>query len=315
MSLRVAAVIPNWNGAGRLERCLASLETQSRRFQQVVVVDNGSTDGSEKLAALQLPCNRGFAVAVNRGIDLAAGCDWIAILNNDVVLEPAWLERLLESQTGFHLVTGRTLQLGNPKLIDGAGDALSLGFAAVRLGHGAADGPEYWEPREVFGVCFAAALIHADVFQKVGLLEERFFAYLEDVEFCLRARLAGFNSWYAPEAIAYHEGSATSTSTNVAEWMTANQLLLAARYAGAEMGNNVEMVQLLWAARTILSGRGAAWLRGVRTALREWDGMRDAFPVNHGAVARILRESEKLIRDDHCADQLFWKFYFSNSAA
>src|SRR5579871_4592620 len=154
MSLRVAAVIPNWNGAGRLQRCLDSLAAQKFPFEQVVVVDNGSTDGSEELATIRLDRNYGFSAAVNRGITEAVGADWIAILNNDVVLSPRWLKSLLDdapAESG--MLTGRTLQMGNPKLLDGVGDALSLGMAAARLGYGDADGPRYAQPREVFGVC------------------------------------------------------------------------------------------------------------------------------------------------------------------
>jgi GT2 family glycosyltransferase len=314
MKWKVAAVIPNWNGKGRLERCLASLGAQNRRFDQVIVVDNGSTDGSADLAQVRLERNCGFAVAVNRGITAAAGVDWIAILNNDVVLHPDWLEALLDSPADYTILTGRTLQAGNPNLLDGAGDALSLGLAAARLGHGASDGPPYDTPRPVFGVCFAAALIHADVFRRVGVLEERFFAYLEDAEFCLRANLGGFRAWYDPAAVAWHEGSASSggeLSPNVVQWMTAHQLLLAARYAGGEMWPRVAWTQMLWAARMLLRGRAQPWLRGVADGLRQWSEMRDAFPVDRAAVIPLLREAEQLIRRDGCGKNLFWRFYCS----
>ncbi len=311
---KVTAVIPNWNGAGCLRRCLESVAEQSRRFDQVIVVDNGSTDGSADLAQVRLDHNRGFAAAVNRGITAAAGADWIAVLNNDVVLHPRWLEILLESPGDYTMLTGRTLQMRNPRLLDGAGDALSLGLAAARLGHGASEGPPYDAPRRVFGVCFAAALIHGDVFRRVGVLEERFFAYLEDAEFCLRASLAGFRAWYEPMAVAWHEGGASSggeLSPNVVEWMTAHQLLLAARYAGGEMWPRVALVQILWAARMLRRGRARPWLRGVAEGLREWSAMRDAFPVDPAAVIPLLREAEQLIRHDVCGKDLFWRFYFS----
>ena len=314
MRWKIVAVIPNWNGAGRLERCLKSLKEQNRRFDQVIVVDNGSTDGSANLAQIRLERNCGFAVAVNRGISAAAGADWIAILNNDVVLHPAWLEMLLDSAGEYAVLTGRTLQTRNPGLLDGAGDALSLGLAAARLGHGAPDGEPYDVPRPVFGVCFAAALIHADVFRRVGLLEERFFAYLEDAEFCLRARLAGFRAWYEPMAVAWHEGSASSggeLSPNVVQWMTAHQLLLAARYASGEMWSRVATVQSLWAARMLLGGRFGPWRRGIADAVRQWPAMRDAFPVDRAAVIPLLREAEQSIRRDACGKSLFWSYYFS----
>ncbi len=317
MKAVVAAVIPNWNGAGRLERCLESLREQIRPFDQVIVVDNGSTDGSETLAQIRLGANHGFAAAVNRGIAAAAGADWIAILNNDVVLHPAWLQMLLGACEQGDLRTGRTLQMRRPALLDGAGDALSLGLAAVRLGHGAPDGAPYDVPREIFGVCFAAALISADVFRRIGVLEDRFFAYLEDAEFCLRARLAGFRAWYEPMAVAWHEGGASSGGSGdgmpakVVEWMTAHQLLLAARYASGEMWPRVAWVQALWATRTILRGQAGPWCRGVGRAMRQWSAMRDAFPFDLSAVIPTLREAEEAIKRDDRGKDLFWRLYFA----
>ncbi len=158
----------------------------------------------------------------------------------------------------------------------------------------------------------------ADVFRKVGLLEERFFAYLEDAEFCLRAQLAGFRGWYLPDAVAYHEGSASSgdlLSEKIAEWMTTNQLLLTARYASpddSEMLWRIALVQTLWAARMILRGRVGAWTRGVLAARQQWSAMRREIPVDREAVGRLLRESEKLIRGDWCAREAFWKLYFNS---
>ena len=96
--MKVAAVIPHWNRAALLRTLLENLKVQTRRFDEVVVVDNGSTDGSADLAeqagarVIRLDRNYGFAVAVNRGI-AATDADWVAILNNDVTLDPAWLER------------------------------------------------------------------------------------------------------------------------------------------------------------------------------------------------------------------------------
>lgn len=311
--MNVAAVIPNWNGAKRLPRCLASLEAQTRAFDRIIVVDNGSTDGSGEMAAVRLEGNRGFAVAVNRGVAEAAGADWIAVLNNDVVLDSGWLAALL-SAPPFDLATGRTFQMADPALLDGAGDALSRGLAAARLGHGHPDGPDYRRPRPVLAVCFSAALVRQEVFRKVGGLEERFFAYLEDVEFCLRAQLAGFRALFVPEAVAHHEGSAStmgSLDPRVVTWMTANQLLLAARYARSPLWPRVLMTQALWAARMVRHARTTAWLRGVAGALGAMSQMRATAPVFDTArLLELLQNSEVQIHEDRGADS-FWRAYFA----
>ena len=313
-AVKVAAVIPNWNGAERLPRCLASLRAQTRPFDRIIVVDNGSTDGSAELAAVRLSENRGFAVAVNRGVAEAADADWIAVLNNDVVLDPGWLAALLTAPP-FDLATGRTLQMVNPALLDGAGDALSRGLAAVRLGHGHSDGPDYRRPRPVLGVCFSAALVRQEVFRKVGGLEERFFAYLEDVEFCLRAQLAGFRAQFVPEAVAHHEGSSSTTGPldpRVVTWMTANQLLLAARYARGPLWPRVLLTQALWAARMVRHARLVAWLRGVVGALATMSEMRATAPgFDTARLLELLRESEVQIYEDRGTVDSFWRSYFA----
>ena len=123
---RVAAVIPHWNRRDLLESLLASLRAQTRGFDEILVVDNGSTDDSADFAeragvmVVRLERNLGFAPAVNRGIE-AAEAEWVAILNNDVNLDPAWLETLLAaaSETGAWFATGKILNATNRNIIDG----------------------------------------------------------------------------------------------------------------------------------------------------------------------------------------------------
>lgn len=314
LTVKVAAVIPNWNGAQRLPRCLASLTMQTRPFDRVIVVDNGSTDGSQGMAHVRLPENVGFATAVNRGFWEATDCDWIAVLNNDVALDPGWLEAMLAAQP--YDVGGCRLRMAhNTRLLDGAGDAISMGLASVRLGHGRTDSPMYDRQRPMLAVCFAAAMVSAEVFRRVGGLDERFFAYLEDVEFCLRARLAGFRVLYVPEAVALHEGAGSTSGEfdpRVVSWMTASQLMLAARYTRGRMWPRVLTTQVLWAARMIRHGRGGSWLRGFAKGLSQWLQMRRSAPLIAPArLLALLHLSEKQIQAD-CGDRdRFWKFYFS----
>ncbi len=215
----------------------------------------------------------------------------------------------------FDIGGGRLRMAHNTRLLDGAGDAISMGLASVRLGHGRTDSAMYDRERPMLGVCFAAALVKADVFRRVGGLDERFFAYLEDVEFCLRARLAGFRVLYVPEAIALHEGGASTSGEfdpRVVSWMTANQLMLAGRYTRGRMWPRVLVTQALWAARMIHYGRTGPWLRGVAKGLPQWVQMRRSAPLIAPArLLALLHQSEKQIQAD-CGDRdRFWKIYFS----
>src|SRR5271154_2414321 len=135
--MTVAAVIPHWNRRQLLETLLQSLGDQTRAFDELIVVDNGSTDDSAELAeragarVLRMGRNLGFAAAVNRGIE-AAGADWVVILNNDVVLDPDWLRILLAAagRENAHFATGKILRESDPSMIDGTFDAISRGACA-----------------------------------------------------------------------------------------------------------------------------------------------------------------------------------------
>ena len=332
------AIIPNRNGAGRLERCLASLFAQRGAVLEVVVVDNASSDGSAEAAAragarvLRFADNRGFAAAVNRGV-AESESEFVAVVNNDVELEPEWLWRLLDAlkrHPACGMVTGRTLRRGSDGTLDGTGDALSLGLAAVPLGFDCPDGPAYREERSVLAVSGAASVIRREVFRCVAGFEEAFFAYLEDVDFCLRAQLAGFQARYVPQAIAWHEGSATTREQGglplragpdlhpqVATWLTAHQLLLAARYTRwgtlRVLVPRVLLVQALWAARLVLAGRLRAWLRGLVLAGGRWPRLRRwSFPHAAGPrqLLELLRASETQIYADRAHRDTFWRLYF-----
>lgn len=325
-----ALIIPNWNGAGRLSRCLQSVAALRGADTEIIVVDNGSSDGSPEVGlragarVIRLPENLGFARAVNRGIAESGG-EFVALVNNDVELDAGWLTALLDAldrHPECGMATGRTLLYGNRRLIDGAGDALSLGFAAARLGHGSPDGPFYEQERRVLAVSGAACLIRRAVFAQVGGFEELFFAYLEDIDFCLRAQLAGFQAIYVPEAIAFHEGSASTGGAprlhaNVVRLMTAHQLLLAARYARGKAWRVVVprtiWAQLLWGVRMCLRGRAGAWLRGLLLARKLWRRMR-SWPLPAGASPRrlveLLRASESQIHADRARKETFWRLYF-----
>lgn len=214
----VSVVIPTWNGYELLRDALGSLRRQSLQGAEVVVVDNGSTDGTpERLAAeypevtvLALPTNRGFAAAVNEGIRASSG-EVVVLMNNDTVAEPGWLEalvRAVESAPDIGACASRMLIAAAPDRIDSAGDRMGL-FASA-IGHGEPDGPHFSTRREVLTASAGAAAYRRSVLEEVGLFDERFFAYFEDVDLGLRLRLAGYRCVYVPEARIHHVGSATA---------------------------------------------------------------------------------------------------------
>jgi GT2 family glycosyltransferase len=222
MSPEISVVIPNWNGRTHLQRCLSSLRNQEFLEFEVIVVDNGSTDGSVEFVHLHFPEikviplgeNKGFSMAVNEGIKWAKG-DYVLLLNNDVEADPQLLRQLHETiarldEADFYAC--RMMNFKRRELIDGAGDGFPRKGKAFRIGHNAKYGPPFQRRKRVFGACAGAALYRKELFEKVGMFDEDFFAYHEDADWSFRANLMGYRCFYIPEAVVYHMGSGTTGS-------------------------------------------------------------------------------------------------------
>jgi GT2 family glycosyltransferase len=234
----LSVVIPNWNGARLLPLCLGSLERQTARNFEAIVVDNGSSDGSPELVAARYPWARlvrlpqavGFARAVNAGVRKARA-DLIALLNNDTEVAPGWVSELVEAmrrrpEAGW--LASKMLDFRRRDRIDSAGHAMTpdgLPFSRGQLGP---DGGEYDREKEVLGACGGAAAYRRSLLERVGLFDEDFESIYEDVDFDLRAQLLGARCWYAPAAVVYHIGSATigRRSERNIYYSTRNLLLL-----------------------------------------------------------------------------------------
>jgi len=320
--MNISAIIPVWNGRDLLERLLATLDAQTLPVTELLVVDNGSTDGAPEMAqrrgarVVPMGRNAGFAPAVNRGITESRG-DWIAVLNSDIELAPDYFEALAD--TGAWFATGRILKAGAPHRVDAAFDALCRGATAWRVGHGRDDGPAFASARVIWSAPWTAALFRRDLFGRVGLLEESFESYLEDVDFGLRCARLNLTGQYVPGAIAWHRGSAAlgpwhpDTVCHIAR----NQLLLAARhYPSACLLRwfwPILVAQLLWGALALRHGAFTAWARGIGQGIRRFSASRQASSVCEPQLLRaILATHERLIRQFQSATgfDLYWRLYF-----
>ena len=219
MKARTGVVIPNWNGVRHLEACLTALRGQADQDFGVVLVDNGSTDDSvsfvhdrfPEVQVLELGRNVGFAAGMNAGI---RACDtaYVAFLNNDTEVAPDWLRELvacLERHPKAASASSKMLDASDPTVLDGAGDVLGPSFLPHPRGNGAPDRGQFDEDAEVFSASGGAALWRADALHDIGLFDERFFLYYEDVDLGYRAQRLGYECWYAARSVVLHHGSAT----------------------------------------------------------------------------------------------------------
>lgn len=216
----VSVVIPNWNGLKWLGPCLQSLRLQDFKDFKAIVVDNGSVDGSvafmreqfPEVQIVELPVNVGFAAGMNAGIRVAKG-SYIAALNNDTEADPQWLSSMVKVMNGqpqFSVFACKIMDFSRRDIFDSLGDGYSRSGLSFKLAARCKDDGSFVEPFEVFGACAAACIYRKSMLDEIGLYDEDFFAYMEDVDLCIRARLAGYRCLAIPDAIVYHVGSATN---------------------------------------------------------------------------------------------------------
>jgi GT2 family glycosyltransferase len=220
--IAVSVIIVAWNSGKVLSECLGSLENQTYKDFEVIVIDNGSTDidlnallftwKKLKLRVHKFEKNHGFAYANNFGVGLSQAF-WIVFLNADAFPRPDWLENLLNSarhHADFSFFTSRQIQANSPDLLDGAGDEFHISGLAWRRYYNQPVELYGLKEQEVFSACAAAALYRREDFLHVGGFDEDYFAYFEDVDLSFRLRLAGGKCLYVPDAIVHHVGSAST---------------------------------------------------------------------------------------------------------
>ena len=223
--MKVSVVTPNYNGKDFLYAYFESLIKNSNEIGEVIIVDNGSRDGSQEfirnyrekvdfpIVLIENSQNLGFAEAVNQGISKAR-YDYIFSLNNDTVVEKsAILEllNLLNTEERIFSVSSKMVQFNNPELIDDAGDDYTLLAYTKKRGNNQ-NLNKFIEVSEVFSSCAGAALYRKDLLEELGGFDSEFFAYMEDVDLGYRARINGYKNLFCPNAVVYHIGSATTGS-------------------------------------------------------------------------------------------------------
>jgi len=219
----VSVIVPNWNGKHFLEECLNCLRDQTYQDFEIIVVDNGSIDGSVEFVKktfpegqiISLPLNKGFSGAANEGIKSAKG-KFIALLNNDTMVDDRWLEELVKGISGSEDIgfcASKVFCLPRKGEIDSAGDSYTrYGVAFKRRDR---IGKNVFLQRElVFGACAVAALYRSSMLEEIGDFDEDFFCLYEDVDLSFRAQLAGYKCLYVPTAIVYHRVGGTAGTDN-----------------------------------------------------------------------------------------------------
>lgn len=291
--MRVTAVVLSWNGRDDTLAALRSLERVDHRPFEVVVVDNGSTDGSAEAVAgshpdarlLALESNRGFAGGMNAGIRVAleAGADAVLTLNNDMTVEPGFVEPLASA-----LAVDRQAAAACPQILfaseparvwyAGARYDPRRGYQGRHTGYGrpplSSDAPPYETER----ACGGAMLARRDALEAVGLFDEALFAYAEDVDWSLRARAAGYHLLVVPASVVRHRVSAASggeSSPATIYYSLRNGLVVAERHAplgwlGTRRRRSAAIVAHF--AQALLSGRSRDGIRAVLEALRDRTG-------------------------------------------
>jgi GT2 family glycosyltransferase len=221
---KAVIIIVNWNGLLFLNDCLTAAEQQTYENSEIILVDNGSTDGSidfvkhhfPSVNIIELERNFGFAKANNIAMReaLQKKTNYISLLNNDTKADKRWLESLVyvsKMNEKIGMCASKMLLMSDPSIIDSTGHVFLSGKIGDR-GHGEIDSGQYDDKTDVIGACAGACLYRREMLEDIGLFDESFITYYEDAELSWRAYNKGWKAKYVPDAIVLHHHGGTTRS-------------------------------------------------------------------------------------------------------
>ena len=292
----ITVVIVNWNRRELLRKCLKSLAIQSGVRFETIVVDNGSADGSAEMAEHEFGAevirngeNRGFCAANNQGIAAARG-GFIALLNNDAEAEQGWLaalHRACAKRTDIGMAASKILVWEDPKRIDKVGHLIFPDGQNRGRGSGALDVGQFDREEEILWPDGCAAMYRKEMLDTIGGFDEDFFAYGDDAELGLRARIAGWKCVYAPDAVVRHHRGSTlgKASAQRLALIERNRVLLAVKlFPWSLLWRNPFYFTLRLAAGAMMARRG----EGDTAHFPGWRGkLRMASAIARGDLAAL----------------------------
>ncbi|MCC6175092.1 MAG: glycosyltransferase family 2 protein [Chloroflexi bacterium] len=270
----VSVVVVTWNGADRLDECLTSLRRQTVADRiETIVVDNGSVDDTPSIlerhaghvVAILNRANLGFATGCNQGIR-ASRAPYVALLNDDAVVEPEWVEallRVIERDPTVGAVTSKILSYDDRTILDNVGHVVFADGLTRGRGRLERDRGQYEQIEEVFCASGCAALLRRTMLVDVGLFDDAFFAYCDDADLGFRARLRGWRTLYVPDAVVYHRFSASTSTFSELKALNVerNRLWLAVKNLPLPLlmvSPAFTFLRYVWQAYGALQGRGAS---------------------------------------------------------
>ena len=288
-TLPVSVVVVTWNRRSLLEECLRSLATQLGVTFEVIVVDNGSTDGSAeavtslardldlRFVLIRNQLNKGYCEANNQGIAAARG-EWVALLNNDAVAQPDWLVNLysaVKNRREFGMAASKILVFDDPRKIDKAGHLIFPDGQNRGRGSGQLDTGQFDREEEILWPDGCAAIYRKSMLDEIGGFDEDLFAYGDDAELGMRARIAGWKCLYVPGSVVWHHRASTFgvLSTRRLVLIERNRLLLALKHFP------LKLLCLNWAYFLLRIGAGVwAAVRG-KGEVGRWPGAKGKLQV------------------------------------
>lgn len=303
----VSVIVVNWNGEGYLAECIDSLLRQTYPRLEVIVVDNASTDGSVpllteryggKIRLIVNPTNLGFTGGNNAGMAAASGA-YVLLLNNDAVADPGWaaaLVREAEADLRVGMCASKIVSYDDPKVIDGVGLLLARDGLARGRGRLARDHGQFDRPEDVLIPSACAGLYRRAMLDEIGLFDEQFFMYCDDVDLGLRGRVAGWACRYAPDALVRHRYSRSAGSYSLRKVFLVERnriwvMLKSFPWLFVALSLPWTAVRLWWHAYAAWQGRGGAGraVEGVRAPMLVATVLRAYLAAWTGAVPVLRR--------------------------